>query len=59
MRKRSIGQWLVLAGNLVICVNLILNGFEIIPLTVFRIITAIAVIIDIVALILIWKKSEF
>ena len=59
MRKRSIGQWLVLAGNLVICVNLILNGFEIIPLMVFRIITAIAVIIDIVALILIWKKSEF
>ena len=59
MRKRSVGQWLILAGNLVICINLILNAFELLSLMAFRIITAIAIIIDMVALIMIWKKSEF
>ena len=59
MRKRSIGQWLVLAGNLVICIDLLLNGFELISLTVFRAIILIAVVIDISALVVIWKKSEF
>lgn len=59
MKKRSIGQWLALAGNLVICIDLLLNGFELISRTTFRAIIIIAVVIDISALVVIWKKSEF
>lgn len=59
MRKRSIGQWLALLGNLVMCIGLILNGFEIISHTGFRIIVLVGVIIDVIALFFIWKKSEF
>lgn len=59
MRKRSVGQWLALLGNLVVSIGLLLNGFEIVSHTVFRIIVLIGVIIDIVALFFIWKKSEF
>ena len=59
MKKRSVGQWMVLAGNLLISVNLLLNGFELISLTAFRALTVIAVIIDLSALAVIWKKSEF
>ena len=59
MRKRSIGQWLVLIGNLVLCIGLILNGFEVISLSVFRVFVLIGLVIFIAALIVIWKRSEF
>lgn len=58
MRKRSVGQWLALLGNLVVSIGLLLNGFEIVSHTVFLIIVLIGVIIDIVALFFM-KKSEF
>ena len=59
MRKRSIGQWLALLGNLVVCTGLILNGFELISQTGLRIIAVTGVVIDFAALFFIWKKKEF
>ena len=59
MRKRSIGQWLVLLGSLVSCIGILLNAFEITSLTGFRVIVCIGIIIELIALIVIWKKSEF
>lgn len=59
MRKRSIGQWLVLVGNLVLCTGLILNAFETVSPAGFRIIVLAGVLIDLVALFFIWKRSEF
>lgn len=50
---------MVLAANLLISVNLLLNGFELISLTTFRILTVAAVLVDLSALVIIWKKSEF
>ena len=59
MRKRSIGQWLALLGNLVICVGLLLNGFGLLPQHGLRWFAAAGVVIDAAAIFFIWKKSEF
>ena len=59
MKKRSVGQWLALAGNLVMCVGLLLNGLELLPLNGFRVFIGIGLAIDLIALILIFKRSEF
>lgn len=50
---------MVLAANLLTSVNLLLNGFALISLTTFRILTGIAVLVDLSALVVIRKKSEF
>lgn len=59
MKKRSLGQWLALLGNLVICTGLLLHGFEIISKSGLRAFSLIGVVLDGIALFFILKKSEF
>ena len=58
-RKASIGQFISIIGTLIMCVGLFGNGFELISITVFRIIIAIGIIAQVVALFFILKKNEF
>ena len=59
-RKLSIGKLLSVIGILILCVGLLCSGFEIISAssTVFRIIIAIGIITQAVALVFIIKKNE-
>ena len=58
-RKKSVGQLISSIGTLILCAALLCNGFELISLTVFRIIVAVGIITNAVALFFILKKSEF
>lgn len=59
MKKNSIGKWIVLVGLIVLAGGLILNGLDIIPYSVFRIIDLVGVFIEVAALFLIWGTNEF
>lgn len=59
MKKISIGQLISIIGTLFLCAGLICNGFELVSITVFRIIVAIGIIAQIVALFFILKKCEY
>jgi len=58
-RKVSIGQLISIIGTLILYVGLFCNGFELVSITVFRIIIAIGIIAQVVALFFILKKNEF
>ena len=58
-RKISAGQFISLIGTFLLCAGLVLNGFEIVPITVFRLIVAAGIIVQIIALIFILKRKEF
>ncbi len=58
-RKMSIGQSISLIGTLIICIGLLLNGFELISNTIFRLIVLVGVIIHGAALAVILKRNQF
>lgn len=58
-RKVSIGQLISIIGTLILCAGLFCNGFSLISVSVFRIIIAIGIMAQVVALLLILKKNEF
>lgn len=55
----SISQWLSLIGTLILCIGLLLNGFEIISGDHFRLIVLAGVIIHGAALAVIIKRNQF
>ena len=59
MKKISIGNLISLIGILFMSIGLIFNAFEIVSITVFRIIILVGIIAEVIALIFILKKSEF
>ncbi|MBQ9920694.1 MAG: hypothetical protein IJO52_00775 [Clostridia bacterium] len=59
MKKIGIGRFIALIGILVLSIGLICNSFEFVSITAFRIIVLVGIITEVVALILILKKSEF
>ena len=59
MKKISIGRLISLIGTLVLSIGLICNAFEIVSITAFLIIVLVGIIMEVVALIFILKKSEF
>ena len=59
MKKISIGRLISLIGILVMSIGLICNAFELISIVAFRIIVLVGIIMEVVALIFILKKSEF
>lgn len=59
MRKIGLGRALVLLGIFVECIGLMLYGLEIVPRGVFRAIVLAGVMIDLAALVVILKRSEF
>lgn len=60
MRKKiSIGQRISFVGIFILCAGLFCNGFEFISIDVFRVITAIGIITQVVALFFILKRNEF
>ena len=54
-----IGQWLSLIGTLILCIGLLLNGFEIISGDHFRLIVLAGVIVHGSALAVILKRKQF
>ena len=58
-RKISTGQLISLIGTLILCIGLALNAFEVVSVSVFRIIVLSGVAAQIIALIFILKRSEF
>ena len=58
-RKISPGQLISLIGTFILCVGLALNGFEIVPVAVFRLIVALGIAAQAVALVFILKRNEF
>lgn len=58
-RKISIGRFISIIGTLILCAGLLCNSFELISITVFRIIIAIGIIAQVVALFFILKKNEY
>ena len=59
MKKIGIGRLSSLIGILVLSIGLICNAFEFVSITAFRIIVLVGIIMEVVALIFILKKSEF
>ena len=59
MKKIGISRLISLIGILVLSIGLICNGFEFVSITAFRIIVLIGIILEVVALIFILKRSEF
>ena len=59
MKEIRIGRLIALIGILVLSTGLICNAFEIISLTVFRIIVLAGIITEVIALVFTLKKSEF
>lgn len=59
MKKISIGRLISFIGILVLSIGLICNAFEFVSITAFRIIVLVGIIMEVVALIFILKKSEF
>ena len=58
MKKIRIGRLISFIGILVLSIGLICNAFEFVSITAFRIIVLVGIIMDVVALIFILKKSE-
>ena len=58
-RKISAGQLISIIGILILSAGLLCNGFELISITVFRVIMAIGIITQVIALILILKNNEY
>ncbi|MGN0538286.1 MAG: hypothetical protein ACI4KI_00350 [Candidatus Fimenecus sp.] len=59
MKKISIGRLISLIGILVLSIGLVFNAFEFVSIAAFRIIVLVGIIAEVLALILILKKSEF
>ena len=59
MKEIRIGRLIARIGILVLSTGLICNAFEIISLTVFRIIVLAGIITEVIALVFTLKKSEF
>jgi len=59
MKKISIGRLISFIGILVLSIGLICNAFEFVSITAFRIIVLVGIIMEVVALFFILKKSEF
>ena len=60
MKKRwSVGRIVSVIGILILCIGLLLNGFELISNTIFRVIVLVGIIVNLVALCIILKKEEF
>ncbi len=58
-KELSLAQIISSIGILVLCVGLFCNAFELINVFIFRIITLIGIIIQIIALIIAFKRKEF
>ncbi len=60
-RKYSIGKLLSIVGILILCAGLFFSGIDFISTssTVFRIIIAVGIITEAVALVFIFKKNKF
>ena len=58
-RKYSVGRIVSIIGILILCMGLLLNGFELISNTIFRVIVLVGIIVNLVALCIILKKEEF
>ncbi|MBQ3140820.1 MAG: hypothetical protein IJC25_02525 [Clostridia bacterium] len=59
MKNVSIGRLISLLGILILSVGLICSGFELVSVTVFRIIVLVGIVTQAIALIVILKKKEF
>ena len=59
MKNVSIGRLTLFIGTLILSIGLICNSFELVSVTLFRIIVLVGIITEIIALIFILKKSEF
>ncbi len=57
-RKISVGQIISIIGTLVISIGLICNGFELVPVGVFRAIALVGIALQVVALVLILSRKE-
>jgi hypothetical protein len=58
-RRWSVGRIVSVIGILILCIGLLLNGFELISNTIFRVIVLVGIIVNLVALCIILKKEEF
>jgi hypothetical protein len=58
-RRWSVGRIVSVIGILILCMGLLLNGFELISNTIFRVIVLVGIIVNLVALCIILKKEEF
>ena len=58
-RKYSVGRIVSIIGILILCMGLLCNGFELISITMFRIIVLIGIIVNMIALYIILKRKEF
>ncbi len=58
-KKLSLARTISSIGILVLCAGLICNAFELINVFIFRITTLIGIIIQIIALIIAFKRKEF
>ena len=59
MKNVRIGRLISLLGILILSVGLICSGFELVSVTVFRIIVLVGIVTQAIALIVILKKKEF
>lgn len=59
MKKLSLARIMSFISILVICAGLIFNAFELINTFIFRITTLIGIIIQIIAIIVAFKRKEF
>ncbi len=58
-KKLSLARIISSIGILILCAGLICNAFELINVFIFRITTLIGIIIQIIALIVAFKRKEF
>ncbi len=59
MKNISTGRLISFIGILTLSIGLICNGFELVSITVFRIIVLVGIIMQVIALVFILKKNEF
>lgn len=59
MKNISTGRLISFIGILILSIGLICNGFELVSITVFRIIVLVGIIMQVIALVFILKKNEF
>lgn len=57
--KNSAARKLLFAGNFILCVGLLLNAFEVVSVSGFRIFVLIGIITDVSGIILAIRKNEF
>ena len=58
MKKMSAGRLISIIGILILSIGLICNAFEFMSITAFRGIVFAGIVIEVIALIFILKKSE-